>query len=145
MHMFQNILVVFVTSTHTGHTSDIAFEIAKKFDSKITFLKCIEKPIPKFGFFHSKGEKKEHQKDLEDAKKSVHALEENGKKLNVTVDSKVESIESFTDFLIPYIQSNKIDLLIVDSHSLDEIHHENHKEMINTIFTTVSCPLLTLR
>ena len=82
---------------------------------------------------------------LEDAKKSVHALEENGKKLNVSVDSKVESIESFTDFLIPYIRSNKIDLLIVDSHSLDEIHHENHKEMINTIFTTVSCPLLTLR
>jgi len=134
MHMFQNILVVFVTSTHTGHTSDIAFDIAKKYDSKITFLKCIEKPIPKFGFFHSKGQKEEHQKDLEDAKKSVHALEENGKKLNVTVD-----------FLIPYIRSNKIDLLIVDSHSLDEIHHENHKEMINTIFTKVSCPLLTLR
>jgi hypothetical protein len=36
--MFQNILVVFITLEHTEHTYDAAFELAKKFDSKITFL-----------------------------------------------------------------------------------------------------------
>ena len=143
--MFQNILVAFVTSTHTGHTSEIALEIAKKFDSKITFIKCIEKPIPKFGFFHSKGEKEEHKEELNEAKKSIHDLEELAKKEGVHVESKVESIESFTDFLIPFVKENKADLLIIDSHSIDEIHHENHKEMINTIFTSLSCPILTLR
>ena len=143
--MFQNILVAFVTSTHTGITSDVALQIAQKFDAKITFIKCIEKPIPKFGFFHSKGEKEQHQEELDEAKKSIHDLEERAKKTGVPVESKVESIESFTEFLISYVKENKVDLLVIDSHSIDEIHHENHKEMINTIFTSLSCPILTLK
>ena len=72
--MFQNILVAFVTSTHTGITSDVAVQIAQKFEAKITFIKCIEKPFPKFGFFHSKGEKEEHQIELDEAKKSIPDL-----------------------------------------------------------------------
>ena len=143
--MFENIVVAFVTSTHTGITSDVALQIAKQFDSKITFIKCIETPSPKFGFFHSKGEKEEHQKELDEAKKSIHDLEERANKVGVQIQSKVESIESFTDFLISYVKENTVDLLIIDSHSIDEIHHENHKEMINTIFTTLSCPILTLK
>ena len=47
--MFQNILVVFITLEHTEHTYKAAFELAKKFDSKITFLKCIVEPAPTFG------------------------------------------------------------------------------------------------
>ena len=94
--MFKNILVTFVTSTHSGHTSDVAFDFAKKFDSKITFLKCLEKAPPKYGFFDSKGQKEDHQKDIDEAKDSLKALEERGKNLNVPVDSKIESLSAFT-------------------------------------------------
>ncbi len=142
--MFQNILVTFVTSTHTGHTSEIAFEMAKKFESKITFLKCIEMAPPKFGFFESKGQKKEHQDELEEAKESLHSLEEKAKKLNIPVGTKIESTESISNFLVSFMRSNSFDLLIIDSHSLDEIHLEEHKEMINRIYTKISCSILTL-
>ena len=142
--MFQNILVAFVTSTHSGHTSDVAFEIAKKFNSKITFLKCIEKEPPEYGFFESKGQKEEHKEDLEDADQSLDQLEEKSKKLNIPVKTKIESTESISDFLISFIQSNPYDLLIIDSHSLDEIHLEDHKEMVNKIYTKLSCSILTL-
>ena len=142
--MFQNILVTFVTSTHTGHTSEIAFEMAKKFESKITFLKCIETAPPKFGFFESKGQKKEHQDELEEAKESLHSLEEKAKKLNIPVGTKIESTESISNFLVSFMRSNSFDLLIIDSHSLDEIHLEEHKEMINRIYTKISCSILTL-
>lgn len=142
--MFEKILIAFVTSTHSGHTSDVAFELAKKFSSKITFLKCLEKEPPKYGFFDSKGQKAEHQKDIDEAKSSLKVLEERAKKLNIPTDSKIESTESLSNFLVSYVKSNHYDLLIVDSHSLDEVNLEDHKEMINRIYTKLSCAVLTL-
>ena len=142
--MFTNILVTFVTSTNTGHTSDVAFEIARKFNSKITFLKCLEKDPPKYGFFDSKGQVEEHQEEIKTAQESLNILVEKAKKLNVPVDSKIESTESLSNFLVSYVKENAYDLLIIDSHSLDEVHIEDHKEMINRIYTKLSCSILTL-
>ena len=142
--MFKKILVTFVTSTHSGHTSEVAFELAKKFDSKITFLKCIEKAPPEYGFFESKGQKIEHQEELNQAKHSLDKLEQRAKELNIPVELKAESAESLSNFLVSYVKSNKFDLLIIDSHSLDEVHLEDHKEMINRIYTKLSCSILTL-
>lgn len=131
--------------SHTEHTYEVAFEIATKFSSEITFLKCIIKPPPKFGFFETKGEKKEHEKKLNEAKESLTHLEDLGKKLNVSVKSTIASIESLTDYLISYIEKNIVDLVIIDSHSLDEAEHIDHKAKINSIFKKISCPILTLK
>ncbi len=143
--MFQNILVVFITHGHTGHTYEAAFELAKKFNSEITFLKCIVKRAPTFGFFHTKGEKESHKKELEEAEKSFDEIEEEAKKFDVSIKTLVESVESFPDFLVSHIKKNHVDLLIIDSHSLDEAKHQDHKATINKIFEEVSCPLLTLK
>ncbi|KAG2481006.1 MAG: putative Universal stress protein [Nitrosopumilales archaeon] len=143
--MFKKILVTFVTSTHSGHTSDVAFELAKKFNSKITFLKCIMQPHPIFGFFHTKGEKESHKKELQEAEKSLHEIEDLAKKFDVSIKTLVESVESFPDFLVSYIEKNHTDLLIIDSHSLDEAAHQDHKATINKIFEEISCPFLTLK
>ena len=143
--MFGNILVVFITLEHTEHTYDAAFEIAKKFDSKITFLKCIVEPHPKFGFFHTKGEKESHEQELKDAEKSLHDIENIAKKFNVSIKTQVESVESFSEFLVSYIKEKHVDLLIIDSHSLDEAEHQDHKASINRVFKKISCPLLTLK
>ncbi len=88
--------------------------------------------------------KKKTIKDIDEAKDSLKAIEERAKKLNVPVDSKIESTESVSNFLGSYIKSNHFDLLIIDSHSLDEVHLEDHKEMINRIYTNLSCAILTL-
>ncbi len=143
--IFQNILVVFITLEHTEHTYDAAFQLAKKFNSKITFLKCIVKPHPIFGFFHTKKEKESHKKELQEAEKSLHEIEDLAKKFDVSIKTIVESAESFSDFLVSYIEKNHTDLLIIDSHSLDEVAHQDHKATISKIFEEISCPLLTLK
>jgi len=143
--MFQNILVVFVTKEHTEHTYDAAFELAKKFDSKITFLKCIIKPTPTFGFFDTKDEKESHKKELEEADESFDEIEQLAEKFQVAIITKVESVESFSDYLVSYIEDNHVDLLIIDSHSLTKAEHDDHKETINKIYEEISCPLLTLK
>ena len=142
--MFKKILVTFVTSTNSGHTSEVAFELAKKYDSTITFLKCIEKEPPEYGFFESKGQKIEHKEQLEEAKHSLDKLEQRAKELNIPVELQAESTESISNFLVSYVKSNNYDLLIMDSHSLDEVHLEDHKDMINRIYTKLSCSILTL-
>lgn len=143
--LFENILVIFTTLEHTEHTYEVAFELAKKFNSKITFLKCIVEPHPRFGFFHTKKEKESHKKELQDAEKSLHEMEDFAKKFDVPIKTLVESVESFPDFLVSYIDENHTDLLIIDSHSLDEVSHQDHKARINKIFQEISCPLLTLK
>ena len=143
--MFKKILVVFTTTTHTEHTYEATFEIAKKFDSEITFIKFIIKPAPKFGFFETKGEKEQHQKELDEAHESLARLEEKAKKENLSVTSKVASTESFAEDLISFIESNNVDLVIVDSHSLDEAEEIEHKDLIHKIFKNISSPILTLK
>lgn len=143
--IFENILVIFITLEHTEHTYDTAFELAKKFNSKITFLKCIVEPQPRFGFFYTKKEKEFHKKELHDAEKSLHEIEDLAKKFDVSIKTLVESVESFPDFLVSYIEKNHTDLLIIDSHSLDEAEHQDHKATISEIFEEISCPLLTLK
>ena len=73
--MFKQILVVFITTSHTEHTHETAFQIAKKFDSEMTLIKFILRPPPKFGFFETKDEKIQHEKELEEAKESLVELE----------------------------------------------------------------------
>jgi nucleotide-binding universal stress UspA family protein len=136
---------VFITTVHTEHTYETAFEIAKKFGSEITFIKYIIKPAPKYGFFETKGEKKQHEKKLSEAEETLNHLEELAKKENLSVLSKVSSTESFAEDLISYIESNKVDLIIVDSHSLDEAEEFEHKDLIHKIFKNISCPFLTLK
>ena len=143
--MFKKILVVFTTTTHTEHTYEATFEIAKKFDSEITFIKFIIKPAPKFGFFETGSEKKQHQKELDEAHESLARLEEKAKKENLSVLSKVASTESFAEDLISFIESNNVDLVIVDSHSLDEAEEIEHKDLIHKIFKNISSPILTLK
>lgn len=143
--MFQDILVAFITSTHTEHTYETAFEIAKKFGSEITFIKFIIKSPPMFGFFETSGEKKQHKKELDKAKESLAKLEEYAKQENLSVKSKVLSTEAFAEDLTSYIEKNKVDLMIVDSHSIDEAEELEHKDQLNKIFKNIECPFLTLK
>ena len=143
--MFKKILVAFITLSHTKHTYEAAFEIAKKFDSEITFIKFIIKPAPKFGFFETKGEKKQHETELIEAQGSLTQIEEMAKKENLPTKTMVSSTESFAEDLISYIDSNKIDLVIVDSHSLDEAEELEHKDLLHKIFKNIECPFLTLK
>ena len=142
--MFKKILVVFTTTTHTEHTYQASFEIAKKFDSEISFVKFIMKEPPKFGFFETSGEKKAHKDELNEAQESLSKLEEKAKKENLTVSSKVISTESFAEDLISFIESNNVDLAIIDIHSIDEAEELEHKDLVHKIFKNTSCPILTL-
>ena len=143
--MFKKILVIFTTTTHTEHTYEATFEIAKKFDSEITFVKYIMKEPPKFGFFETSGEKEQHNNELKEAEESLSRLEEKAKKENLTVISKAISTESFAEDLISYIEENKVDLAIIDVHSLDEAEELEHKDLVHKIFKNTSCPILTLK
>ncbi len=137
--------MVFTTTTHTEHTYQATFEIAKKFDSEITFVKYIMKEPPKFGFFETSGEKEQHENELSEAKESLLRLEKKAKNENLSVTSKVVSTESFAEDLIDYIESNKVDLAIIDVHSLDEAEELEHKDLVHKIFKNTSCPILTLK
>lgn len=142
--MFKKILVVFTTTTHTEHTYEAAFEIGKKFDSEIRFVKYIIKEPPKFGFFETSSEKIQHKNELKEAQESLTLLEDKAKNENLMVTSQVISTESFAEDLISYVESNKVDLAIIDIHSLGEAEELEHKDLIHKIFKNTSCPILTL-
>jgi len=87
-------------------------------------------------------------KDVGDSVKKVLATlnpEQLAEKFQVVIITKVESVESFSDYLVSYIEDNHVDLLIIDSHSLTKAEHDDHKETINKIYEEISCPLLTLK
>ena len=145
MAIFKNILLVYNFVTETKHSYDVAMEIAKKFDSNITLLMCIHDEPTTFTFFSTKKEKRKKETQIEKSKEFLDLLEKEAKadgiflKIEFLVTEKV--MESTVDFVV----KNDVDLLIIDSPQLDKIEHEDHKETVNKIYKSVTCPILTLK
>ena len=56
------------------------------------------------GSFLQKREKESHKNELQEAEKSLHEIEDLAKKFDVSIKTLVESVESFPDFLVSYIE-----------------------------------------
>lgn len=145
MAIFQNILLVYNFIPETKHSYDVAMEIAKHFDSNITLLMCMHDEPPKFTFFSTKKEKKEKEILIEKTKEFLDSLEKDAKADEILLKTEFMITEKVMESTVSYVVKQHVDLLIIDSPQLDKIEHDNHKETVNKIYKSVTCPILTLK
>ena len=143
--MFKNILICSFVLKNNLHTIDAAFELAKKFDSSIIFLKCIHKELPTFAFFHRKSEKKKHEEATKEMQLELEEFEEMAKKNNISIKTEGVFVESLSEYVISFVKKNNIDLFVVDSTPPTDITMHDHKNVVNRIYKDLECAILTLK
>ncbi len=142
--MFKNIVVAFVTDKHKKKTLNYALDIAKKYDAKLTILRCVEKESPKFGLFETKADKERYRKQREKTEKSLDIMEQAAKLFQIPMKSKIKLVDSVADCIIHFVETYQPDLVVLDAPKQIKIEDSYYHSILQTISKAIKCPLLTI-
>ena len=118
MRLFQNILVPYDGSKYSHHAFKIALDMAQKYDSKLTVLACLLKPVYRgVWYYDSRYTKAILKKEEKIAKQNISKLvEDTKKKTERSIRVRIIPTTSISDKIIAFSKTNKIDLIVMGSH-----------------------------
>lgn len=143
--MFKNIVVAFITPKIKTKSFFTGLAFAKKFGASLTVIECVYKEPPKFHFFETKNDKKASEKLMKSAKKELEKLEKAGQEAGIVVHTKIALTDSISDWVLNFVGSHKVDLLIIDHPHLSSFEETYYTDIINAIHHEAHLPLLLLR
>jgi nucleotide-binding universal stress UspA family protein len=124
----------------------VAIDIAKKYNSKIKIVTCLERDFrtPWYGrdFRVDEALLKKRKKVVE---KNFLRLEERAKKSKVSIRSKIMVVQSIVKSLLSFATSNKVDLIIVGSHGRTGFDKLLLGSVANGISQKARCPVLIIK
>jgi len=142
---FSNILVTYVKPTNKEHAFEMGLSLAKASDAKLSVVEFIQSDQPDFLFFKSKNDKEEETEQKQQVEKTLKKFEEKAKQENINLKTSFKTTETLVDTILQYVESNKVDLLIVDHPHMSHSEETHYNDMINAIHEEVNCNMLTLK
>jgi len=143
--MFKNIVVAFVTPTIKAKPFFVGLALAEKFDGMITVIECMYKKPPKFAFFETKEDKRSSEEKTHKLKESLKKFVKAANEVKIPIKTKVALTGRIAEWIIDYVHSHRIDLLIIDHPHLSEFEEKYYDEIIETINHKIKIPILLLR
>jgi nucleotide-binding universal stress UspA family protein len=144
--LFKNILVPYDDSAYSIHAFKIAVDLAKKYDSKITIVTCLESDFrtPWYGYdSRASGSILKKQKEI--LQKSFSKLEVSAKKDKVTIISKILQDKSVVNAIVSFAKTQKIDLVVMGSHGRAGFDRFLLGSVANGVSQKVKCPVLIIK
>lgn len=143
--MFQNILVPVDLSTHSTRAFKTALDIAKKYNSKLTLLTCLEIDTWHHLYFDSRASAAIVKKQSKDVKKHFEKLESLANKNDVSVQSKILTSESAANDIVRFAKSKKCDLIVIGSRSKTGFDKWLLGSVANGVSQKANCPVLIVK
>ncbi|MDH3793537.1 MAG: universal stress protein [Nitrosopumilus sp.] len=142
---FSNILVTYVKPTNKETAFDMGLSLAKSNNAKLSVVEFMQAEQPEFLFFKSKNNKKKENEQKHLVEDALKKFEEKAKQENVDLKTSFKSTETLVDSIIQYVESNKIDLLIVDHPHMSHSEETHYNDVVSAIHDEVHCNMLTLK
>jgi len=142
---FGNILVTYVKPTNKDIAFDVGLSLAKTNNSKLSVVEFIPEEQPEFLFFKTKKNKKKENEQKHLVENALKKFKEKAKQENIPLKTSFKSTESLVDSIIQYVESNKIDLLIVDHPHMSHSEETHYNDVVSAIHDEVHCNMLTLK
>jgi len=114
--LFQNILVPVDLSTQSTRAFKVALDIAKKRNSKITILTCLELDASHHLYYEARPSPQQIKKQTKVVKKYFEKLESLAEKNNISLKSKILISGSAVNNIVTFAKSQKHDLVVIGSH-----------------------------
>lgn len=143
--MFSNILVPFDLSNQSIRAFKTALDIAKKYNSKITVLTCLEGDAWHHKFYDSRADNELIKKQKQVALSHIAKLESIAKKSNISLKSQILKSTSVVKDIITFSKSRKFDLIVMGSHGRTGVDKLILGSIANGITQKASCPFLIIK
>jgi nucleotide-binding universal stress UspA family protein len=143
--MFSNILVPFDLSNQSIRAFKTALDIAKKYNSKITVLTCLEGDAWHHKFYDSRADNELIKKQKQVALSQITKLESIAKKSNISLKSQILKSTSVVKDIITFSKSRKFDLIVMGSHGRTGVDKLILGSIANGITQKASCPVLIVK
>lgn len=144
-NIFKNILVTYVKPTNKETAFNMGLSLAKTHKSQLSVVEFIQPDQPEFLFFKTKKNKERETKQKQIVLNALKKFKEKAKQENIHLKTSFNSTESIVDSIIQYVNSNKIDLLIIDHPHMSHSEETHYNDIVNTIHDEVHCNMLTLK
>ena len=143
---FKNILVPYDGSKYSDLAFNVAIDIAKKHNSKITIVTCLEKDYrtPWYGP-DSRVTDALLKKQKKAVDKNFSSLEKVAKKSKVSISSKIIVVQSIVKSLLSFTTSNRVDLIVMGSHGRKGFDKLLLGSVANGISQKARCPVLIVK
>lgn len=143
--MFSNILVPFDLSNQSIHAFKTALDIAKKYNSKITLLTCLEGDAWHHKFYDSSADNEIIKKQKKAILAHIAKVEPLAKKANISMKSQIFKSTSVVKDIVTYAKSRKIDLVVMSSHGRTGVDKLILGSVANGVTQKSSCPVLIIK
>jgi len=144
--LFKNILVPLDGSKYSNHAFKVALDIAKKYDSKLSVIHCIEEGEYRGPWYtdsmYSDAIRKKQRKI---SKTGINKLAIQAKKVNISISSDILIANSTVKELVTYAKSKKIDLVVMGSHGRTGLNKLILGSVSNGVSQLVHCPVLIVK
>jgi nucleotide-binding universal stress UspA family protein len=135
--LFSNILVPYDGSKHSYSAFKIALDMAKRYNSKITGITCID-IIYRGGWYYDSDY-------YSSVRKSVENLEKAAKKQGTSFDFKIFQSRSAVEKIVSFAKTKKIDLIVMGSHGRTGFDNLLLGSVANGVAQRVRCPVLIVK
>ena len=143
--MFSNILVPFDLSNQSLRAFKTALDLAKKYNSQITLLTCVEGDAWHHKFYDSRADNELIKKQVKVALSHIAKLEALGKKDEVKIKSQIIKSKSVVNDIVTFAKSRKFDLIVIGSHGRTGVDKLILGSIANGVTQKASCPVLVIK
>jgi len=143
--MFSNILVPFDLSNQSLRAFKTALDLAKKYNSQITLLTCVEGDAWHHKFYDSRADNELIKKQVKVALSHIAKLEALGKKDEVKIKSQIIKSKSVVNDIVTFAKSRKFDLIVMGSHGRTGVDKLILGSIANGVTQKASCPVLIIK
>ena len=143
--LFRNILVPSDLSNKSFHAFKIALDMAKKYDSKITILTCIQVDTWHHKFYDSRADAELLKNQKKTITPHIEKLENLANKSNISMKSQILRSISVVKDITTYAKSRKFDLIVMGSHGRTGMDKLILGSIANGVLQKSSCPVLIIK
>ncbi|WP_371504820.1 universal stress protein [Nitrosopumilus adriaticus] len=143
--MFQNILVPFDLSNQSTRAFKVALDVAKKYQSKVTLLTCLEGDAWHHKYYDARADKELIKKQSKVTKKHVEKLESIAEKNNISIKTQIITSKSVVNDIVTFAKSRKHDLIVIGSHGRTGFDKVLLGSVANGVSQKTRCPVLIVK
>jgi len=143
--LFQNILVPVDLSNQSTRAFKVALDVAKKYNSKVTILSCIEVYAWHHLYYEHKPNSQLIKKQKKVVEKHFETLESLAEKNNISLKSKILTSESVVHDIVTFAKSRKYDLVVMGSHGRTGWDKLILGSVANGVIHRTKCPVLLIK
>lgn len=142
----KKILVPFDYSNFSRKTVDMAMEFAKKFDSKLLLLTCLDNEFVSGPMYvDNDASEKAFSKKYDDAKNQLKQLKQQADYQGINTDVDILRASDIVEKITEYAKQKKIDLIMMGTHGRTGFEKLLFGSKSEETLHNVDCPVMIVK